>query len=287
MGPWLRGIALSTVLMGFPVLALAQPTILPRESPAASVSQRLGVGTVVVSYHRPALRGRKMFGGMVEYGKVWRAGANEATTISFTHDVSVEGRPLAAGTYSIFMIPDPERWTIVFNHNSKQWGAFSHKPAEDVLRFDVTPTKAPLHERLVYSFPQVEADQAELAMNWETTRVAFKIRSDTRAQTLSAVRDEFPWHQAFGFSEHFLTQRIHGEALRWARIAVLLEENSSTLVLQADCLAALGRFEEAVPLGERALTLAEKEDNAAAEKTRVLKRLENWKAGREGLPRRP
>jgi len=242
---------------------------------------------VVVNYHRPALKSRKMFGGMVEFGKVWRAGANEATTISFTHDVSVEGKPLAAGTYAIFMIPNPDRWTIIFNRDAKQWGAFSYKPAEDVLRIDVTPASAPLHERLVYSFPLIETDEAELAMNWETTRIALKIRSDTRAQTLSAVRDEFAWHQAFGFSEHFLTQRVNDEALRWARIAVLLEENSSTLVLQGDCLAALGRFEEAVPLGERALTLAEKEDNAAAEKTRVLKRLENWKAGREGLPRRP
>ncbi len=287
MGACLRGVALSSVFLAVPTIALSQPKILPRESPAASVSQRLGVGTVVVNYHRPALKSRKMFGGMVEYGKVWRAGANEATTISFTHDVSVEGKPLAAGIYAIFMIPNPDRWTIIFNRDAKQWGAFSYKPAEDVLRIDVTPTPGPLHERLAYSFPLIEADEAELAMNWETTRVAFKIRSDTRAQTLSAVRDEFAWHQAFGFSEHFLTQRINDEALRWARIAVLLEENSSTLVLQGDCLAALGRFEEAVALGERALTLAEKEDNAAAEKTRVLKRLENWKAGREGLPRRP
>ncbi len=287
MRAWLRGIALSSAFLSVAPIAQAQPKVLPRESPAASLSQKLGVGTIVVTYHRPALKGRKMFGGMVEYGKVWRAGANEATTISFTHDVLVEGKPLAAGTYAIFMVPNPDRWTVVFNRDAGQWGAFSYKTANDVLRVDVAPGSAALQERLVYSFPVIEGDEAELAMNWETTRVAFKIRSDTRAQTLKAVRAEFPWHQAFGYAEHFLTQRINEEALRWARIAVLLEENSSTLVLNGDCLAALGRFEEAVALGERALTLAEKADNAAAETTRVLKRLENWKAGREGLPRRP
>lgn len=185
------------------------------------------------------------------------------------------------------MIPGPERWTVVLSRDAKQWGAFAYKPAGDVLRVDVSPAPAPLHERLSYSFPTVFADEAELAMNWENTRVAFKIKSDTRAQTLKAVRDEFTWGEAFGFSEHFLAQRETDEALRWARIAALLEENSSTLVLQGDCLAALGRFGEAVALGERALVLADREESATAEKARVSKRLENWKAGREGLPRRP
>lgn len=265
----------------------AQPPVLPRESPAATISQRLGVGTVTVAYHRPALKGRRMFGSLVEFGKVWRAGANEATTISFTHDVTVEGHPVPTGTYALFMIPGPGKWTVILSGRPRQWGAFNYDPSADILRFEVATTTIPLEERLQYLFPAVDSHETQLAMRWETTQVAFRIAADTRAQTLTAVRAEFTWGEAFAFAEHFLTLRENDEAQKWARIAVLLDENSASLVLLGDTLAALGRFPEAVTLGEKALERSAASGSPAGERARVEKRLSHWRSGREGLPRPP
>src|SRR5881396_2914711 len=104
---------------------LAQPAIrLPEASPKATVGQTIGVTDVEIDYHRPAVNKRKIWGGLVQYGAVWRAGANENTTISFSTPVTVEGQALPAGTYGLFMIPGPAQWTIVFSKFADAWGAY-------------------------------------------------------------------------------------------------------------------------------------------------------------------
>src|SRR2546430_14737812 len=117
-------------------LAHAQSTILdlPRPSQHAVLTQRIGITDITVNYHRPAVNGRKIWGGLVPYGEVWRAGANENTTVSFTSDVKVGGAALAAGTYGLHMIPSAQDWTIIFSKMSVAWGSFTYDQTEDALR---------------------------------------------------------------------------------------------------------------------------------------------------------
>ena len=121
-----------------------------RISPKAAVIQTVGFTDVRIDYSRPGVKGRQIWGGLVPYDKVWRAGANEATTISFSTDVIVNGKTLKAGKYGFFTIPTKDKWTIIFNKIADQWGAFEYNEAEDVLRIDVTPEKGNMQEWLAY-----------------------------------------------------------------------------------------------------------------------------------------
>ena len=113
---------------------------LPRISQHGDTAQTIGISTISISYSRPLASNREVWGKTVPYGKVWRAGANENTTITFSDDVSIEGKPLAAGTYGLHMIPDKDQWTIIFSKNSTSWGSFSYDEKEDALRVTATPT---------------------------------------------------------------------------------------------------------------------------------------------------
>src|SRR5581483_2947773 len=113
--------------------------VLPLQSQRAVVTQRVGITDITITYHRPLAKGRQIFGTVVPYGKVWRAGANENTTIEFTDPVSIEGKPLAAGTYGLHMIPGEDHWTVIFSKVSTAWGSFTYDEKEDALRVDVKP----------------------------------------------------------------------------------------------------------------------------------------------------
>ena len=125
---------------------------LPRLSPKASVSQTIGYTNITIDYGRPGVKERTIWGGLVPYNQVWRTGANEATTIQFTTDVTVNGEKVPAGKYSLFTVPTPDMWTVVFNKVDKQWGAFNYKQEDDLLRFDVKPERGAFTERLLFTF---------------------------------------------------------------------------------------------------------------------------------------
>src|SRR6184192_1886821 len=112
---------------------------LPYASQAAQVKQRVGVTDITITYHRPMVNGRKIWGALVPFGQVWRAGANENTTIEFSTPVSVEGKGLVAGTYGLHMIPNPDTWTIIFSKMAVAWGSYSYNQTEDALRVEVKP----------------------------------------------------------------------------------------------------------------------------------------------------
>jgi hypothetical protein len=139
-----------------------------KPSPAATATGKIGTTDVTVNYSSPAVKGRKIFGGLEPYDKVWRAGANEATTVEFSKDVTVEGKPLPAGKYSFFVIPTAtQQWTVIFNKVANQWGAFKYDEKQDALRVKVTPRKAAtMAERLVY-----EVTPKGLVLRWENMEV--------------------------------------------------------------------------------------------------------------------
>ena len=122
---------------------------LPRASQQALVSQRIGITDITVNYHRPLANGRQVWGKLVPYGQVWRAGANENTTITFSDPVTIEGQSLDKGTYGLHMIPGESEWTIIFSKDFKDWGSFTYKQDDDALRVKVKSQPAEMHDALV------------------------------------------------------------------------------------------------------------------------------------------
>ena len=137
---------------------------LPEVSQHGVVTQTIGLTTITVDYHRPLAGDRELYGKIVPYGKVWRAGANENTTIHFSDDVSVEGKPLDAGTYGLHMIPDQDQWTVIFSKNSTSWGSFSYDQKEDALRVTVKPRASDNFDVLTYTFDEVKPDSADVTL---------------------------------------------------------------------------------------------------------------------------
>ncbi len=166
----------------------------PDASQPATVTQTIGaMGTVTITYARPGVHGRNVWTDKSDNPRIgalvprngdpwpWRAGANEATTITLSEDMLVEGKELAAGTYALFMIPTDTHWTIIFNKTVKQWGSFAYKQEDDVLRVDVKSAEAPHQEWLMYGFDDPEAYSATAYLHWEKVKVPFKIESKNKA----------------------------------------------------------------------------------------------------------
>lgn len=156
-----------------------------RVSPKAEVEQTIGLTDVTISYSRPGVKGRKIWGGLVPYDKVWRAGANEATKITFSTDVIVNGKKLAAGSYGFFVIPTPKEWTVIFNKVADQWGAFQYNEAEDAYRFKVIPKSVSYHEWLEYVFSDMKVDtkgnnSAVINLIWEKLKLPFTIETSLK-----------------------------------------------------------------------------------------------------------
>ncbi|MFQ5778141.1 MAG: DUF2911 domain-containing protein, partial [Terriglobia bacterium] len=147
----------------------------PRPSPNASISQTIGVTEVTISYGRPGVKGREIWGALVPYGQVWRTGANEATTISLSTGVIIEGQKLAPGTYALFTIPSANEWTLIFNKTAQQWGAFSHDASQDALRVTVKPQAADHSEWMSFQFEDLSEDSATVVLRWGKVAVPFKI----------------------------------------------------------------------------------------------------------------
>src|ERR1700746_1929016 len=136
----LKAFALCLAILALGETVSAQNDLnLPDVSQAAEVKQRIALTDITLNYHRPLVNGRKIWGGLVPYGKVWRAGANENTTIEFSDPVSVEWQPLAKGVYGLHMIPNPDSWTLIFSKTNTAWGSYSYDQKEEALRVDVTP----------------------------------------------------------------------------------------------------------------------------------------------------
>ncbi len=149
----------------------------PRPSPNAVAGLQVGSTRILITYGSPGARGRKIFGRLVPYGRLWRTGANEATTITFTDRVQVEGLDVLPGTYSLFTLPGPETWTVVLNRINNQWGQSDYDPEADVLRVTVPRQESAFTERLTFGFEQIDTDafSAAVVLRWETTKIAFSI----------------------------------------------------------------------------------------------------------------
>ena len=158
----------------------AASEIIPLEkvakSQAAAVSQRIANTEITITYSRPVARGRELFGKLVPYGRVWNPGADQATAMALTRDVQVNGRPLAAGKYSLWAIPRPDSWTLIFSKATDVYHTPYPGEAHDAMRVDVRPESGPHIEVLTFSFPLVEGKDAALRLHWGEVMVSLALR---------------------------------------------------------------------------------------------------------------
>jgi tetratricopeptide (TPR) repeat protein len=265
-----RSLTLSVLTAGLlsSSLGFAQPQMtLPEASPKASVSQVVGLTNVTIRYGRPAVNKRKVWGGLVPYGEVWRAGANENTTFEVSSPVKIEGRPLSAGTYGLHVIPTETTWTVIFSEQSHAWGSFSYDKKEDALRVEVKPAPAEHVERLQYTIDEPTGDAATVSLHWEKVRGSFKVEVDTPAVTVESLRRELRglarfswqgWSQAAGYCAR---NKVNlDEALSWADQSIGLNENYQNLRIKAALLEAKGDKPGAEALRAKAAPLATEAD---------------------------
>lgn len=243
-----------------------QTTLLdiPRVSQRAVVTQRVGMTDVTVVYHRPQAKGRAVFGEIVPYDEVWRAGANDNTTIEFTDPVTIEGQPLPAGRYGLHMIPSRSDWTIIFSKNSTSWGSFSYDPKEDALRVKVKPSTTASRDLLTYDFTDVAPDRATLVLEWGDVAVPVRIGVDTPAITVVHMQEQLrhlPGFEAEAWRDAVLylldSETDYPLALQWIDRAIQMEgENFDNLDEKAQVLTRLGRTSEAADFQAKAFKVA-------------------------------
>ncbi|HWS90769.1 MAG TPA: DUF2911 domain-containing protein [Pyrinomonadaceae bacterium] len=295
----------------FALAALAQAQVrLPRPSQKASVMQTLGVTDVTITYSRPGVKGRKIWGDppagaaagtatlddarrraadavIVPYGHVWRTGANEATTFTVTDDVLVNGQPLKAGTYSLHTIPGPTEWTIIFNSDPGQWGSFAYDEKKDVLRVKAKPeTTADSQEWLAFQIEPTGEAAARVNLRWEKIAVPFTVEvKDVPALTLTKARASVAaakpddWQTPLQAANYLLnTKGDLTQALAWAEQSIKARENFNNLNLKARILAAQGKTADAVATGEKALQVGRAANANAQAIAAFEKTLGEWKA---------
>ena len=260
-----RGLLFCLLLIALSGVSPAQSLVLdlPLQSQRAEISQTIGITDITIDYHRPLINDRKVWGDLVPYGQVWRAGANMNTTITFTDPVLIEGKPLDKGTYGLHMIPNADEWTIIFSKNSTSWGAFTYDQAEDALRVTVKPQAADMHNALTYDFDQLKPDSAVVELEWEKIAVPFKVSVDVHDEVQASLKKQlrnlsgFNWQSWDDASNYLLTEKIAlDDALKYAQKSIENEDRYDNESTKANVLTALNRKDEAAIAQKKAMELA-------------------------------
>lgn len=252
---------------------LAIPRI-PRVSPGAESRQIVGLSEITVTYHRPGVKGRSIWGGLLPYDQIWRAGANEPTLISFSDPVTVDGHALKAGTYRFLVIPSQGPWTLIFNAELENSGSM-YDSTYDVLKLAVTPEAGPHEEWMSFSFTDLTSRSTRVVLAWEKIRIGFSATFDTMEKLSSSLGDWRTLNQA----ARYAVAEEGGEkrALGWVDRSLAIERNSSNTRTKAEIQAKRGNFSEAVQLGEESIALS-RARNPNADVSTVEALISEWKA---------
>lgn len=261
----MRTVILSAALAAALSLPAQQTMVKPYQpSPGASLTQTLGSSTVKIDYYRPGVKGRKIWGDLVPFGEVWRTGANNATVITFSDPVKIAGKDLPAGSYAFFAIPGPKAWTLIFNRNTRQWGAYDYKASEDALRVEATPEPlAAPEEYLQYSIHMTSLEALRVELAWEKLSVGFDVALDTPGiywayleKTLAGAKpdEHVPFLQG---ARYCLSTGTHlDKGMEWIDRSIKAKETYSNLETKARLLRKAGKTPEALAVLQKATDLA-------------------------------
>jgi hypothetical protein len=254
---------------------------LPRPSPFAKVWQVVGLTEITVDYSSPGVKGRKIWGGLVPYDQMWRAGANSATKITFSKDVTFAGKPVPAGSYAFFLVPGKSEWTVVLNKKADQGGTMrEYKTDQDLLRVQLKPQASPFRERLAYLVTNFSDDKASLDLEWEKLRVSIPIGVATATQAAANIQAavDNTWRTYANAARYMLENKKDFDAgLKYIDQSLALKEDWFNLWIKAQLLAGKKNFKEATALADRSLQLGQKDPPGFFAQDEVKKALVEWK----------
>ncbi|MCS6980895.1 MAG: DUF2911 domain-containing protein [Flavobacteriales bacterium] len=257
---------------------------LPLPSPKCITEQVVGLTTVRVEYSRPGVKGRKIFGELVPFNQVWRTGANEATSISFSRDVTFGDKKLPAGEYALFTIPNPTEWILIFNTNEGQKGSVNYKESLDVLRLSARPELCDFTERFLIEINPINDEEGELALRWERTRVAVRFRVNTVEQARKNIEEFYSkftsqWYDLAQAARYGLENNVaQDKLLDMVNRSISLRDHFFNKYVKAKILYRTGKTAEARALMNEAREWGEKNPSPFYEayKADIEKCLKEW-----------
>ncbi len=277
----------AVLAIGTLVSVSAQSVQLPQPSPAASVSLVAGITEIKIDYSSPAVKGREIYGNLVPMGEVWRTGANSATSISFSTDVMIDGKPVKAGKYAIFTIPNQNEWTVILNSNEGQWGSTNYKKELDVLRFTVAPKKlSTARERLVFSLDHISDNEAHVVFGWEKQGFRFPVKLETNKLVLAGINkfyhfDDASWYANANSAIYLAKEKTDlSRALLLADLSVSQSKHFYSRWAKAKVLEAMGDVPGAIAAATEAKAIGTKEPSSFfdAYKDQIDAALSEWAA---------
>jgi hypothetical protein len=275
----------TAALVALPLLSTAQEV--PAPSPVSTVSQRIGLTDVTITYYRPSAKERKIFGDLVPYGEVWRTGANKATLLTTTGTLMLNGQKLPEGTYSMFTIPGEGAWQVIFNKNTELWGAYDRKAEEDVLTVKVSARPAAYTETFTIEFANLGQDKADILLRWEKQEAVLPVVADATDKAMANIQEALAKpdadYRAYARAASFCLDRglEQKQALAWATKSVSLEKKYWNTFTLAKAQAEAGMYKEAADTGKEAVALAIAEKDGGAQKTYQAK-VDEWTAKAAG-----
>lgn len=280
----------TTILTAFFAVSAFAQLQLPQESNKATVSQVVGDTTISITYFRPNVKGRTVWGDLVPYDKVWRSGANNATVFEINNDVTINGQALPKGKYSLHSIPTTGEITLIFNKTWDQWGSFNYDEKQDQLRVKVMPEKtAAPRETLMYEFAGIKDSTTNVILSWEKWRIPFTVNvGDIYGRTLGQIRnaiqaratdDVRPLNQGAGYVFASKKKENYEEALGWLDTSIKTKEGFGNLSAKARLLNEMGKKKEAIAAGEKAVQVG-KAASPAANTADFEKTLADWRASK-------
>jgi Protein of unknown function (DUF2911) len=250
----------------------------PRPSPDATVIQFVGVTEVKIDYSSPGVKGRKVWGELVPFGEIWRTGANEATTITFSDAVKINGNELPAGTYAIHTIPNENEWEFIFSKDTKVDGSSTFNKDNEVLRVKAKPEEHHFMERMTFLFTDVTDNSASVNLLWDKLNVSFNIETNTKELFLSKAREQLSWSPTFQAAQYCLTNNTNlEEAYKWIEASCLINEVYWNTRVKAQIQNKLGMKNESIATMEKAIALGSKMEEAPFDYDNMKRMLEDWK----------
>lgn len=258
----MKKILLSALAICSLLITEAQPLTTPQASPTQTLKQNFGLSSIELSYSRPGIKGRTVFGDLVPYGKIWRTGANNATTLTFGEDVTIGGTKIPAGKYGLLTIPEAKEWTIIISKQTDVTSPDAYKQDQDMVRVKVSPITMPFPiETFTISFDDVKSSTCNLGIMWDKTYVALPISTDVDSKVMKSIdnimnKDNKPYYNAASY--YYDNGKDLNQALTWINKATEASPNAQPWVhtLKTRILAKLGKKEEAMAAAKNAIRIA-------------------------------